>query len=297
MAELNYMKAVEWDNLPSLFKKSFPLLTLGPAGYWLQRKYDGCFGKAIIRQRVEDCRMESREGKDYTASCAHILRELHDLCESYGSFDDTVILGEAWARGVKFPDISGMFRRQTKGEQTGLSFVINDILPIGMETGRAYRERFEDVAALVLEGMPQPHILVAETHEFWDDTAGPMPHAMRWQAEGGFDGAILRNPSAGYTFGKVKDGAIIKVKPLLSLDLKIDAIHTESGEKTGRPVHTIDVTYRGVTTRVGSGVPHNRAEFSIYDIVQIDSLGLTEDGKLREPRFIAVRHDKSEPDA
>jgi hypothetical protein len=56
------------------------------------------------------------------------------------------------------------------------------------------------------------------------------------------------------------------------------------------------VTYRGVTTTVGSGVPHNRDDFSIHDIVQIDSMGLTEDGKLREPRFICVRKDKVNPD-
>jgi hypothetical protein len=31
--------------------------------------------------------------------------------------------------------------------------------------------------------------------------------------------------------------------------------------------------------------------------VQIDCMGLTEDGALREPRFIANRHDKTQPDA
>lgn len=297
MAELNYMKAVEYDKLPALFKKSFSFASLETLGFWLQRKYDGCFGKAIIRNNRAACAMLSRTGEDYSKSCAHILDELFEACrdDEGDAFEPIVFLGEVWASGMKFPDISGAFRRQTQGVQKQLCFVMNDMLLDRMETTAPYTLRFGHLMSFFNDRV-LPNLRFAETYQcgMWSDA---MARAVEWQAEGGYDGAILRNPSAGYTFGKVKDGAIIKVKPLLSLDLKIDAIHTEPGEKTGRPVHTIDVTYRGVTTRVGSGVPHNRAEFSIYDIVQIDSLGLTEDGKLREPRFIAVRHDKSEPDA
>jgi DNA ligase-1 len=292
MADLKYMKAVEYDALPSLFKKAFPLLTLGPRGYWLQRKYDGCFGKAIITKRLEDCRMESREGKDYTPSCTHILGQLHSLAEG----DTFAILGEVWKKGVSFPDISGRFRRQSAGSQD-IDFVINDVLDPRMETLVPYKQRFEVASEFVLEGMPQDNIRLAETYEFWDDTAGPLPHAIRWKNEGGYDGAILRNPSAGYTFGKVKDGAIIKVKPVLSLDIRCLGYAVETGEKTGRPVYTIRVEYRGVITAVGSGVPHAFQNVpKLGQIVQIDSMGLTEDGRLREPRFITIRHDKSESD-
>lgn len=292
MADIKYMKAVEFDKLPAPFKKKHTLVGLGREGYWLQRKYDGCFGKATIQAKLEDCRMESREGKDYTPSCARILAQLHSLAEG----DTFAILGEVWKRGVKFPEISGRFRRQSAGEQD-LDFVINDVLTLDMETLVPYRQRFAIAAEFVYEGTPQPNILLAENFEFWDDTDGPLPHALRWKNEGGFDGAILRNPDAGYTFGLVKDGAIIKVKPVLSLDLACLTIMGTKGDKTGRDVYTIQVKYRGVVSNVGSGVPHKPEDLpDIGQIVQIDSMGLTEDGKLREPRFIAIRTDKDTAD-
>lgn len=292
MANIKYMKAVEFDALPVKFKKAHTLEGLGKEGYWLQRKYDGCFGKAIITQRLEDCRMQSREGKDYTPSCTHILAQLHSLAEG----DTFVILGEVWKKGVSFPDISGRFRRQSAGSQD-IDFVINDVLAPAMETLVPYRQRFAIASEFVYEGAPQDNIQLAETFEFWDDVASPLPHALRWKNEGGFDGAILRNPEAGYTFGTVKNGEIIKVKPILSLDLACLTIMGTKGDKTGRDVYTIQVKYRGVVSNVGSGVPHKPEDLpDIGQIVQIDSMGLTEDGKLREPRFIAIRTDKDTAD-
>lgn len=296
MADIKYMKAVEYDKLPAKFKKNYTLIALGKLGYWLQRKYDGCFGKATIRDDRTMCTMQSREGNDYSLSCAHILNELHELCSIHGPFEPTVFLGEAWKKGIKFPEISGRFRRQSQGPQD-LDFVINDVLPLHMETEVSYKQRFAIASEFVYEGKHQPRIMLAETFEFWDDTDGPLPHALRWKNEGGFDGAILRNPDAGYTFGLVKDGAIIKVKPVMSLDLACLTIIGTKGDKTGRDVYTIQVKYRGVVSNVGSGVPHKPEDLpDIGQIVQIDSMGLTEDGKLREPRFIAIRTDKDTAD-
>lgn len=298
MADIKYMKAVEFDKLPSLFKKTFVSVdVLASKGYWMQRKYDGCFGKATVAFDRAACRMESREGKDYSKSCAYILDALHHTaCRQAGSFDTFVVLGEAWMPKTPFPEISGRFRRQTKGPQD-LLFVMNDILPEGMETDRPYEDRFSDLVSFADDGEFCCELSLAET--FGSHTyAFPMGLAQTWQDEGGFDGGIMRNPSAGYTFGLVKNGEIIKLKPLLELDLEVAGVFHEPGEKTGRMVHTIEVTYRGVTTKVGSGVPHALADLpAVTDIVRIDSLGLTEDGKLREPRYIGIRHDKTEPDA
>jgi DNA ligase-1 len=121
--------------------------------------------------------------------------------------------------------------------------------------------------------------------------------ARAWVKLGGYDGAIIRNSNTKYTPGLVKNAEIIKVKPLTSLDLRVDSVMTEPGAKTGRPVYTIEVNYKGVTSKVGSGIPHAYNDVpKIGQIVQIDCLGITADGKLREPRFIGIRHDKEEPD-
>jgi DNA ligase-1 len=140
-------------------------------------------------------------------------------------------------------------------------------------------------------------VYVADNYVSYSYGRDVMKHAADWVAEGGFDGAILRDPHAGYTIGKVKKGQIVKVKPLLSLDLAVQRVHCSPGEKTGRPVYTVEVQYEGVTSMVGSGMPHDEEQVPLAgSIVEIECLGVTEDGKLREPRFKGIRHDKTQPD-
>lgn len=284
------MKAVEYDKLPAKFKKFRDGIdSLAAEGYWLQKKYDGCFGMAVFHPSGSS-EMLSRTGENYSASCKHIL---HDL-ETVLAGEAVVVLGEVWHPDAGFPAISGLFRQQ-KRIASELVFVVNDMIPLDMLSAVPYRERFSALRDTVLS-VDLPSIRVAETKFSREWSFPPSTYALAWKGAGGFDGAILRNPEAGYTPGLVKNGEIIKVKPVISLDLKIDAIYSTPGEKTGRPVHTVDVSYRGVTTRVGSGVPHNRDDFSIYDVVEIECMGITDDGKLREPRFKGVRIDKTVAD-
>jgi DNA ligase-1 len=296
MADIKYMKAVEWDKLPAAFKKANSQRMAAHAGMWLQRKYDGCFGKAEISVDRGKCRMVSRTGEDYSASCRHILNDLHDAASDMGSFDPFCVLGEVWAEGIDFPTISGWFRTQTKGAQRALCFVMHDMLTPDMQTAYNYSSRFGNVEELVRDCV-MPNLRVAATYRCGEWDGDPLEWAITWKAEGGYDGAILRDPTKGYTFGLVKNGEIIKVKPVLSLDIRCLGYAVETGEKTGRPVYTIRVEYQGVITAVGSGVPHAFDKVPRKgQIVQIDCMGLTEDGRLREPRFITNRSDKDTPD-
>src|SRR5690606_17449379 len=106
------------------------------------------------------------------------------------------------------------------------------------------------------------------------------------------------DPNAVWFRGDSKVGELIKVKPTLALDLRCVNYGIETGEKTGRKVVTLVVHYRGVETTVGSGVPHDLDPYTVAGkIIEVECLGVTEDGKLREPRFKGVRFDKLEPDA
>lgn len=298
MADIKIMKAVEFDKLPAAFKKwhAGGLPALRDAGYILQRKYDGCFAKVTLAFDRAKCKVESRTG-EVVRSMDHIINELHDtLCEKYGSWDDVVVLGEAWRpiSEATFPESCGQFRRHNP--EPTLHFVINDMVPVEMNTTVPYRDRIKDVfnafggvALAPFKAYP------AETHFKWP--YDPAEIALKWQGEGGFDGAVMRNPDMGYTVGLVKKGEIIKVKPTLSLDLRCTELTEVVGEKTGRAVFTITVVYRGVRTEVGSGMPHSfDALPKLGQIVEIECIGLTADGKLREPRFKGIRHDKEEAD-
>ena len=70
----------------------------------------------------------------------------------------------------------------------------------------------------------------------------------------------------------------------------------EPGEKTGRLVAVLVVSYRGIRCKVGSGVPHDLTGINIGSIVEVEALGVTEKGLLREPRFQGMRTDKPKPD-
>lgn len=298
MAEYIIMKAVEFSKLPAKFKKQYrDEKGLAEAGFWMQKKYDGCMGVAEVwPQEPEKSRMLSRTGEDYTKSCGHILDALNRALDNAPRCGTPVcVIGEVWQpiEEAAFPEISGKFRRQSPSPE--LKFVVNDLLPLEKNTTQPYSARFHDLT-LFLDDDPDDIIQIATT--LFDTCDEPMAQALEWQGAGGFDGGILRNPDAGYTVGTVKNGEIVKIKPTLSLDLRVTNQFREIGEKTGRDVWSIEVVHLGVHTRVGSGVPHDHAAVpAIHEIAEIECLGITADGKLREPRLKGIRHDKVAPDA
>lgn len=296
MSDIRILKAVEFDKLSSATKKRYGSVQgLRDAGWWLQRKYDGCFGMAVV-SAVGKHRMLSRTGEDYTVSCQHILDQLAETASNQmGGWDGFVVLGEVWRAGMAFPDISGRFRQQRE-VAAELQFACNDLLPLGLKTARPYCERFADLEAM-LQDRPIPGALFpvdTDTKPAHD----PVVVARTLIALGSYDGAILRDPTAPYTIGLAKLGQIVKVKPNISLDLRCIELTEAVGERTGRAVYTIAVEYRGVRTEVGSGMPHKFEQLpKLGQIVEIEAMGLTADGKLREPRFKGIRFDKEEPDA
>lgn len=308
MSDYLILKAVEHDKLPVKFKKQYPnVQALADAGWWTQRKYDGCMGIAHMRFDGGST-MQSRTGEDYTPSCLGILEEIREAAdEQTGSWDDFVVIGEVWQpiEEAAFPAISGTFRRQ-KPSDNKLRFIANDMLPPGLVTSREYRLRFADLCELFPPmDISEAKVHVAKTYQNEDE---PEARALEWQGKGGYDGAILRDPDSGYTIGTVKAGEIVKVKPTLSLDLLVTSVGVEAGSKTGRPVYTVEVTHNGVKTWVGSGMPHDDSPLQWVPwfengvlkrpaaIVEIECLGITAEGKLREPRFKGIRFDKLKAD-
>lgn len=296
MAE-KIMKAVELSKTSAAFRKEHDLDSLVDRGWQPFRKYDGCMGIAVLEEKGPRG-MYSRTGKPVT-SCDHILAALHRGMRDYFSVGGTpiAVLGEVWHPARTFPEISGAFRAHRA--DPSLLFVMFDMAhafadepPYVSNMNAPFWQRMATLRRL-------------EEFSTTADFVGPLrvaqvlmlrtaveDSARAVVSQGGYDGLVLRDPDAAYTVGLCKQGQIVKVKPLLSLDLLVQEIATEPGAKTGRPVHTLRVTYRGVDSWVGAGVPHDKTLLGRGDIVQIDCLGLTEDGKLREPRFVAVRHDK-----
>lgn len=270
------------------FKKQYPTLDDLPADeYIMMPKYDGCLAIVVADDTGH---VLTRTGESIT-SIPHVLSDARAMLPGY------VIFGEAYKFDTPFKDISGAFRRHAP--QAGLILVAFDAVPVADWRAGKCDEPYKARLARLREAWhasPVPAIIVAPA----SDAGASQGFANALVANGGYDGAILRRADAGWHIGASKNGEAIKVKPVQSLDLRAVSWFWGKGKHSGR-AGGIVVEYRGVKTQVGTGFSDQEREDiadngAIDVIAEIEFIGLTPDGKLREPRFKGWRFDKEQPD-
>lgn len=270
------------------FKKKYPTLDDLPADeYIMMPKYDGCLAIVVAD---DEGHVLTRTGEPIT-SIPHVLAHARKLLPGY------VIFGEAYKFDTPFKDISGAFRRHAT--QDDLIVVAFDAVPVADWRAGKCDESYKARLARLREAWhasPVPAIIVAPA----SDAGAPQVFANAMVKHGGYDGAILRRADAPWTTGASKNGEAIKVKPVQSLDLRAVDWFPGKGKHAGR-AGGIVVEYRGVTTQVGTGFSDAERETIAKQgtrdgIAEVEFMELTEDGKLREPRFKGWRYDKTEPD-
>lgn len=281
MAEYHNMAPAEWDKQSSKFKKK------RTKDDWarrclLQPKYDGVNVTIDVGSR----RALSRTGEVYT-SMEHIVQA---VCAEFADHDKVYL--EAWAPSTPHPVINGWARRQENSPH--LKGVVFDAVMV--DDTRPYSQRLAVISSQLSAFALFPLFSVPYTGGRDWQNSERYAQLLKQDAHSAFDGAILADPNAAWTAGKTKNGEVIKIKPTLSLDLEVVDIIVEPGEKTGRLVAVLVVSYRGIRCKVGSGVPHDLAGVNIGSIVEVEALGVTEKGLLREPRFKGLRTDKPKPD-
>ncbi len=282
---MNYMKAVEYDKLPSKFRKASPLEEIRNSdNYVAQPKYDGVYCQISLPDGAVLSRTD--EVLHSVPHCVEALRKF--IPPGY------VVVAEIWHPTWDHSQINGAARRHKP--QGDLVCVVHDIIPQSRETPEPYISRYTTLMRLFHWNgtVERPGLLLAESR---NACFGAKIKDGLLDAPGAYDGVMYKAKYEGYTPGLVKRGELIKDKFKLSLDLRVTGCDIRNGEKTGRPVYVLHVEYRGVTTQVGSGVPHTLdPEAVIGKIVEVESLGVFKSGLLREPRFKAFRFDKEEPD-
>ena len=295
MSDYIVMKPVELSATCAAFRKKHPnYQSLIDAGYWLQRKYDGCCGVAVFAPG-QPAMMLSRTGEDYSVSCRLILEKLEDRLEGGAC----IVIGEVWHPSWDFPKISGRFRQQREAEAE-LVFRTFDMIPWTAYMAGVYNVPYSArFRRMVDHGLP-----VADTKPNLLGLPSPLELAVKWKLEGGYDGAILRDPNAGYICADAKLGQVVKVKPVMSLDLRVTKVSViQQPTKLGGQI-TVQLP-DGQYNDVGSGLTQaNLKEFLteleagqwINQIAEIEFMGYQPDGKLREPRFKGLRFDKIKPD-
>lgn len=280
MAKYIIHKAVE---LSKLSTKNRPTEEqLNTRSYIWQPKVDGCNMVAIVNHG--NVTLLSRTG-EFVLSANNIARELAPLPSG-------VYLGEYAIPNTPFPIISGHFRNQQV--QVEAEFYIFDVLPLAeYNKGKSYTPYHSRMAHI-----PSVHPSSPLKAIYY----GSRTRVEAWMAahpELSYDGLIARRADGLWIQGSSGlTGEIIKVKNIHSLDLTVTGIKTAKGVKTNRNVYTLVVDYSGQEVTVGSGVPHLKADLpKIGQIVEVEFLGITTTGMLREPRFKGIRHDKLEPDS
>lgn len=272
-----------------------------PKEYMWQLKYDGCNMIVVISDGQGYA--FSRTGETVT-SCDHILRGLETLPHKH-----VVYFGEAYSFDHIHSEINGAFRR---GEPAPwLQFVIFDSVPLSdFITGECvvpYESRYNWMTSQLdlykPAGCRYPHTFSPSRIEATESLVKSVRKTQPYE----LDGYVAKRKDGLWIAGAGKGGEQIKVKDHLSLDLKCVGLVEGNGKFAGM-IGALQVEYNGQVITVGGGklTDEERREYwklrdtigfgLIGKIVEVHALAGSTHGKLREPRFIRVRHDKTESD-
>lgn len=304
MADYIVHKAVEVSKCHKAVREYLSQPGYLEENYISQAKYDGCNMVAVVNG--PSVTFLSRTG-ELVQSVPHIGMALATLPGAV----DGVYLGECWAPDLPFAEISGLFRRKTASEETcRLQFVIFDYLTLEeWNIGSSLIPYDLRVARMptTLTAIPQQinPIWLAQS---WGRIKDTWPNGTAQQVAnqlvevGGYDGLICRDPKGRWFRGdRGTNGEIIKVKPLIRVTCEVVDYELGKGKHAGR-IGTLVVVYNGKRQGAGTGLKDSERGFEEFGtnwkgkLVEIEALGLTEDGYLREPRLKGVRDDVLEAD-
>lgn len=303
-------KAIEISNLSDR-----ALAAITEEDWVISPKYDGCHA-IFCFDDGKHVATYSRSGETVT-SMPHIANSLLDLYPiGQGRL---AICGEAWIVGEEFNVVSGAFRRHAPQPQ--LQFVPFDLVPfdyndeqasgppvlLGQSNHRSYPApylaRINNLVKLRNNSVASQVLLPR-----FDSIKGTLTEALFWatsvakfnkqRIDSFFDGAVLAQASGKYNVGSGKGGEFIKVKPLLSETVKVTAVISDIGGKTGKNTCVLCFDLDGQIQKVSTGLSQARAdEYTLYPEriigkhIEVEAMGRTANDLLREPRFKGIRTD------
>lgn len=285
-------KAVEFSALP---KKTQELLgsvedMAASFMYVEQPKLDGCNCIAVT-DGADSC-LYTRTG-EVICSCNHLRAELLTLAPG-------VYLGELWKDGVDQPTISGWVRKKSE-QRPELELHVFDYVPI-KDFWEGYSNRsFGERHAFLIEQQNGPHRLGKGIYvvPYW--TCKPGVQGRADAAPRRFhDGVIMRKRSAPWEEGPDKYGNLIKVKPTVTYDLLCVDTYPGKGKYEGKVGGLVLRWKDGEAIAVGGGLSDEQRNSAPEELVgriwEVQALGVSTKGVLREPRLKGVRFDKEEAD-
>jgi ATP-dependent DNA ligase len=293
-------KAIEPSNMSAKALKA-----VAGADRILSPKYDGCHA-VFLFNNGELSGVRSRDDKP-VRSMQHVADALPNYYPWLNEGQHAVC-GEAWVPGWDFEDISGAFRRHSN--QAQLEFVPFDTVPWSIVNGKPslnsnvpYDARLHRLGSVwggwELAGpVRQPQ---------WSYLAGTEAHLMacansearRLKSLGGYDGAVLALASGTYHSGSSgSSGEFMKIKPLMSETYTVIRTEPAIGDKTGKNTLALVVLHNGKEQKVSTGLLQAAIDDYVFNPshivgqrIEIEFMGITNGGMLREPRYKGIRTD------
>lgn len=290
-------KAIEPSNLSAKALKA-----IAGEDRVLSPKYDGCHAVFLFNDGVLSG-VRSRDDKP-VRSMQHIADNLL-TCYPWLTEGQRAVCGEAWMLGADFEDISGAFRRHSA--QPELSFVPFDTVywRLDQPSGRPvlasnipYDCRIDLLAnGNFVGGVVRPsYRIIGGTEE--QIMALAVKEAKSLKAAGGYDGAMLALRFGTYTTGSGVGGEFLKVKPLMSETYTVARTEPAIGDKTGKNTLALVVLHNGKEQKVSTGLLQAAIDDYVLNPnhivgqrIEIEFMGITNGGMLREPRYKGIRTD------
>lgn len=296
-------RPVEYDKLSAKVRKLYPTpqaLADRPDSITLL-KYDGVCGIGVFEPGLRP-RMVSRTGEDYSVSCGLLLEDVQKGLRELRLQDKTVFtMGEVWrppgTPGCDQPTISGDFRQQ-RATVTDFQYRLFDMVvlcgsPVDYYLRRRMYQTLAHHCQLAYQA-DQAHRLGRDPVEF-ARTVGD-----------GYDGIVIWDRAAlPMSDAKATGGQAVKFKPNITVDVRCNGGIQGEGKHAGR-LGALTFTYQGRAGSVGTGFSdQQRIDFwdmlrlgigVAGEVIEIEAMGVTPDGSLREPRFKGIRFDKTAAD-
>lgn len=255
--------------------------------YWALIKYDGCCGIIHIDEFGVAFKMVTRTG-EVIRSCDHILRWI----TTDDKWRNAVLFVELWHPDMEFAEISGKVRQHSPAPE--LIYKVWDAVPaVDYASGKCdlpFKARFGKVQQCT------PSDFVAYLYPF--NPTSLQDEANLLASSGPYDGIIAKDPNGTWKLGRGTDGESIKIKQKLSFDLEVIGTTEGAGKHHGR-IGSLLVRFRdGRTLGVGTGLSDDDRQRTdwVGKIVEVEAMGFSSDGSLREPRLKGERFDKEQAD-
>lgn len=293
-------KAIEPRNLSARVKA---VVDAREGDNW-EIKYDGVHCIIVIKDGAAYA--FSRQGEPVNGSMNHVLKEIGGHYDDYGA-GGAVIFCEAWHPEWSHQKINGTFRRSSNGSD--LEAVCWDMVPLeDFEAGRCdipFRTRRWALNELVFDigsKDPDSKVTISKMAQSKDNLAQQLDGIRtNLGLEYATDGFMRKDPNGLWSAGSGSGGEVLKDKEIIDVDVEVVGIFEGEGKFKGM-LGGLEIVYKGQRQKCGGGKATDHFRRMVWadpaimvgKIVQVHGLSESEDGLLREPRWIRMREDKTE---